>query len=296
MKILVKRIPEEELVDFAEDFGFSLDKDASSTRIRKAYVKAVLDHPVQVLHRLPFEDIRILQGLQSHPHPSLVMPYCEDLYHQPMMLHLGFAATYYNDDGDEFMQIASDFWKAVEPHLDTVMEDPEVQLRCAAETFVIGLANLYGQVAGRFVVQEWVRLGYAESIEMARETLEEAYKESLRLQWNAIYELESDKNVEDYLFLSYWSWDDDKELKREIKKHRDCLIQLTRDISNMFLVEENGNGFVVVDILVFSHELYLFTDFQFIKNLTSLIVRKRCDVAAQEMLLVRFNLHNYLRF
>ena len=60
----------------------------------------------------------------------------------------------------------------------------------------------------------------------------------------------------------------------------------------MFLVEENGNGFVVVDILVFSHELYLFTDFQFIKNLTSLIVRKRCDVAAQEMLLVRFNLHN----
>lgn len=221
MKILVKRIPEEELVDFAEDFGFSLDKDASSTRIRKAYVKAVLDHPVQVLHRLPFEDIRILQGLQSHPHPSLVMLYCEDLYHQPMMLHLGFAATYYNDDGDEFMQIASDFWKAVEPHLDTVMEDPEVQLRCAAETFVIGLANLYGQVAGRFVVQELVRLGYAESIEMARETLEEAYKESLRLQWNAIYELESDKNVEDYLFLSYWSWDDDKELKREIKKHRD---------------------------------------------------------------------------
>ena len=221
MSSLVRRIPEEELFDHAEDFGFSLDNDASLTRNRKAYVKAVLDHPDRVLHCLSFEDIRTLQALQNHPHPSLLLPYHEDEDLQPMMIYLGFADTYYNDDGDEFLQIASDFWAAVEPHLETVMNDPDVQLRCAVESFVMGLANLYGMISGQFVLQEWVRLGHAESIEMARETLEQAYNESMRLKWNAIYKLGRDKNVEDYLFLSYWSWEDDMELEREIEKHRD---------------------------------------------------------------------------
>ena len=221
MSSLVRRIPEEELFDHAEDFGFSLDYDASLTRNRKAYVKAVLDHPDHMLHRLPFEDIRTLQSLQNHPHPSLLVPYYEDENHQSMMILLGFADTYYNDDGDEFMQIASDFWRAVEPHLETVMNDPNVQLRCAVESFVMGLANLYGKITGQFVLQEWVRFGYAESIEMAREALEQAYKESLRLKWNAIYKSGRDKKVEDYLFLSYWAWEDDMELEREIEKHRD---------------------------------------------------------------------------
>ena len=56
------------------------------------------------------------------------------------------------------------------------------------------------------------------------------------------------------------------------------------------------NGFVVVNILVLAYQTDLLTDFELVEDLAAIAIGERCYVAAKEVLLVVFNLHNFLLF
>jgi hypothetical protein len=82
----------------------------------------------------------------------------------------------------------------------------------------------------------------------------------------------------------------------EVEELGDSLVLLAWDVPDMSVAKEDGNGFVVVNILVLAYQTDLLTDFELVEDLAAIAIGERCYVAAEEMLLVVFNLHNYLLF
>ena len=77
----------------------------------------------------------------------------------------------------------------------------------------------------------------------------------------------------------------------EVEELGDRLVLLARNVPDMGVAKEDSNGFVVVDILVLTHQTDLLANLQLVKDLATIAVGKGCDIAAQEVLLVIFNLH-----
>ena len=217
---VVGKITKGELVDFAEELGFDIDESISEKQYYKQYAKAMLDNPVKVLKQLPLEDLNVLGYLKDHPTEGNIVD-CYDNYYCLIVTVYGLVTHWWDDEDLLYIQVPEDLWKAMSPHIEEVMNDPAVQHRIVIESFVLGLANLYGQVSVGFVEQELVRTDMVKTIEEAKATLAIVSKDSLLMKF-IIHQTDSYDNkptADNLLYLSRYGWDVPNNLALEIKKH-----------------------------------------------------------------------------
>ena len=178
----------DELLTYAEFMSLDMTKAKSYKKIYEQYVKQILDKPESILRMLPFEDFCILKKLHENPHPkNLVNIYGTSI--DCVLVKYGLAEEQKTGNG-LVLQIASDFFKAVEPYIDKLHNDIEYQTKVSIESFVTGLANIYGLVSRSFVLQEMARHEISSSIEEAEEQIDFTTLQSM--QMHELY-CESDK-------------------------------------------------------------------------------------------------------
>ena len=206
----------EDLLDQADLLELKLDSKASEKETRELFAKAVTDNIEKVLSQLTTEDSKILETLLEKPTPDCSVTYYDN-FHDPMIVVWGFAEMCMDNEGDTYVLVASDFWKAAKPYIKKVQSKEEVQFRMATENFIIGLTNLYGQVSIKFVKQEMVRLEMAKSLKEAEDLVHYIFASSLWLK-NHSFIKEFIKGVipESLLFLSPYGWERPLQLEKAI--------------------------------------------------------------------------------
>lgn len=116
-----------------------LDDDAMAHWL----AKAILKNPVQVLSRLPAEDINLLDMLKD-VEPGLGMK-AYNTTQYPCMCSLGLARMEEADDEEMLIIfIPDDLKRAVRKHIDKVKGDFKVQFRLYIESLMIGALNISG--------------------------------------------------------------------------------------------------------------------------------------------------------
>jgi hypothetical protein len=211
----VKKLRKDEVIKYAEDLGLVIDTTLSAKYLKEAYARAVLDNPRQVLSMLPMQDLMIIRNLKRGLDGPNIVDVYED-YFEPMLIAYGLAQAW--DDGDDhYLLFGDDFRNAVTPVIDAVMDDMDVHQRVTIESYVEGLANLYGQVSHTLVKDTLVRVHQAPSLEVADHLLKQTWQHSLLLKW-----IELGPGIVNYgpddnsIYCSRYGWDDPKELEDKI--------------------------------------------------------------------------------
>lgn len=136
-----------DLLENAEIMGYNengemeyLDEEGMASYL----ANAVLNDPQQVLRRLPFEDLELLQMLKNEE-PGMGMK-AWNTTQCMAMCSLGLAReTEWDKEKDIYMiYITEDFRNAILPHIDKVLEDFDVKFRIYVERFIVGALNIYG--------------------------------------------------------------------------------------------------------------------------------------------------------
>ena len=147
---LVNELEINELSIYAEFLSLDMGKLKSSKKICEQYVKQILDKPKSILRMLPFEDFCILKKLHEEKRPkNLVTTYENSI--DCVLVKYGFAEEWRTRNGLE-LQIASDFFTAVEPYIEELHDDIEYHNKVSIESIVTGMANIYGLVSRSFVL------------------------------------------------------------------------------------------------------------------------------------------------
>ena len=199
---VVKRITKGELTVFATGMGFTIPKNISEKRYQEQYAKAILDNPIQVLKHLPIEDLIILENLKEHPAKGNIVD-CYENYYNAIMVNYGLVSQWPDKNGDYYLQVPEDLWQAVSPHIKEVMDDPAMHSKVVVETFISGLANLYGQVSYNFLKKEMVRLGIVQTFEEAGAVLADTLSNSLLMTFTMSYV--NKPTIENTVFLSRYN-------------------------------------------------------------------------------------------
>ena len=188
---LVNELEINELSIYAEFLSLDMGKLKSYTKICEQYVKQILDKPKSILRMLPFEDFCILKKLHEEKRPKNLVTTYENTI-DCVLVKYGFAEEWRTRNGLE-LQIASDFFTAVEPYIEELHDDIEYHNKVSIESIVTGMANIYGLVSRSFVLQEMVRHEVSSSVEEADSQLDLITLQSL--QMHELY-CESEKYAE----------------------------------------------------------------------------------------------------
>jgi len=216
----MKDLNEGDIVDFAEDLHLKIDRGISLKKIKQAYAQAILDNPLKVLRLLPLEDLCIIEKLKDGKDGPNVVDVYND-YRQYLLVYYGMADEIDDSDGRHYLRFGDDFRDAVTPIIKQVTDDMMVHTRVTIESYVEGLANLYGQVSRRQVKETLVRLHQARDMDAAEDTLSMTHLMSVLFTWMG-HESASpmeEQNDDTYLYLSRYGWDTPKDLERERLKY-----------------------------------------------------------------------------
>ena len=104
----------------------------------------MLKDPLQVLRRLPLEDLQLLNMLKD-AEPGMGMK-ARNTTQLMAMCSLGLAReTEWDKEEDIYMiYITEDFRNAILPHIDQVFNEFDVKFRIYVEQFIVGALNIYG--------------------------------------------------------------------------------------------------------------------------------------------------------
>ncbi len=141
----------DELLENARMMGFNAHHELEkleTAELRKRLSSEVLEHPKQVLSRLPAEDLQLLLILKD-AEPGMGMK----MHDTTQMLSMGMLGLAEQESGEEegtdIVTITDDFKKAIRPYVDEVLNDFEVKFRLYVEQFAIGALNIYGVLTVR---------------------------------------------------------------------------------------------------------------------------------------------------
>ena len=205
---------------FAEDFNLKISPRLSKEKMKLAYAKAILSNPQKVLIRLPMEDLCYIKKLKDgEAGPNVVVSYND--YRESLLVYYGLADVVKVDESLSYLRFGDDFRDAVLPLISDVMDSDPVRFRVAIESYVEGMANLYGQVSRRQVKETLVRLHQARDMYAAEEALSMVHLMSVLFTWIG-YETadESIENPSDdsFFYVSRYGWNNPDDLERERKK------------------------------------------------------------------------------
>ena len=156
----MKPLDKGDIVDFADDLHLKINTRLSLEKMKQAYAKAILDDPLKVLRLLPLEDLSIIEKLkEGKDGPNVVDVYSD--YREYLLVTYGLADEIVDDHYNHYLRFGDDFRDAVTPLISEVMNDMMVHCRVTIESYVEGLANLYGQVSRRQVKETLVRFHQA---------------------------------------------------------------------------------------------------------------------------------------
>lgn len=215
----MKDLSKGDIMDYAEDLHLKINTRLSLEKMKQAYAKAILDNPLKVLRLLPLEDLSIIEKLkEGKDGPNVVDVYSD--YREYLLVYYGLADEIVDNDHNHYLRFGDDFRDAVTPLISAVMDDELVHCRVTIESYVEGLANLYGQVSRRQVKETLVRFHQARDLENAEEVLNMTHLISALFSWMwhesaAPWQEQTDDT---YLYLSRYGWDKPKDLEREQKK------------------------------------------------------------------------------
>ena len=216
---IVKRISRDDVLDFADVLHITLDERLDTPRLRQAYAKAIMADPLEVLSHFCLMDFNLLRELRGHPEFGMELPYHADIY-APLMACYGMADAGRNGKRQYVVRVADDFWQAVKDHLEEVAEDPAVQIRQTVEVAVEGLANLYGEVSRKTIIDLLKKSILKKQAEVADEVFDMAWERSMLLDWMVQplydYNKSTDRVPADKLmFASRYGWEDNEALRKE---------------------------------------------------------------------------------
>ncbi len=204
-----------DILDFAEDLHLSVNRRLGLEKLRQAYANAILDHPLLVLCHLPIEDLLIIEKLaDGKDNPAHVDVFSD--YRSSLMVDYGMADERKDDDGYPYLVLGEDFCDAVFPLIKEVMDNKIVHARITVESYVEGLANLYGQVSRRMVKETLVRLRQSPNMPSAEILLTGIEDFSLLLRWieySTTYPDDASDNTQFY--VSRYGWDFPNELAQQ---------------------------------------------------------------------------------
>lgn len=209
-----------DIVDFADDLHLKINTRLSLEKMKQAYAKAILDNPLQVLRLLPLEDLSIIEKLkEGKDGPNVVDVYSD--YREYLLVTYGLADEIVDDHHNHYLRFGDDFRDAITPFISEVMNDMVVHHRVTIESYVEGLANLYGQVSRRQVKETLVRFHQACDFDDAEEVLSLTHLMSVLLSWMGHESADpmQEQTDDTYLYLSRYGWDVPKDLEREQLKY-----------------------------------------------------------------------------
>ena len=212
----VRQLDREKLKRCALYLGAEINEDWSEVQLRQAYADYVLAHPIELLMKLPLEELKILQPTKQDEH-KLVRSLM-NLRVAPLFVEYGLAEMETISGGVVEITIPGDFFQAVEPHLDWAMTDQDNMSRMHLEMVGAGLANLLGIVTQQ-EIREYIKPVLTDpSDEAAQVCLDELRQSSLLLNSMEWREHGDDTPDEDVLFVSRYGWEDRAAMSKFIQQ------------------------------------------------------------------------------
>lgn len=251
MEDLVPDMSKSSLIGYSTLMGFDIDKNQDITDIRREYIKLVLENPVQVIARLPFEEYNFLAKLHDNPSKAGDGLEVTFNYLKTFMERLGLAEGDWDAMGYYRIRVADDFARAAIPHLAEVLSYPEYIMKTTVEGIVEGMTNLYGEVSLAEVKRQMKETMKIDG-QMADEFYDIALGTSLLLATllttlDENKELDSTFPDDETFFISRYSWDNEYAQHRTIMsqssevadKKRFTVQEITEAISNFTPVIPN---------------------------------------------------------
>ena len=202
-----------DLQSCADLLGIDIDDTQPEAVQRRVYAKAVVENPRLVLDHLCEEDLQRLNELNEMPQWGDYMPYF-DSGTDTLMADYGLAEQGWKEDSSLYaIHMATDFLKAVKPLLGDYMKDfePATKFRHKMEMVTEGLANLYGSVTRRQVV-DFVNenLQSRAGREIVDDIFEHAWASSMLIDKMAQASVDDDPKKkmesENVVFMSRYGW------------------------------------------------------------------------------------------
>lgn len=249
MRDLVRRIGYDELYDYATALDLDVSEDMSYGELRQTYIDGVLDDPLTLLSYFSREDLNYLEELRDNPEWGNELPFYEGCI-TPLMVHYGFAEEGWLDDSHYVIRLASDFKQAVMGVLDEALNDEANMARLFVESLVEGLANLYGEVSPKEVVDYMKKHLGMEEQGHAEELMTYAVTHSMLLDW-MVQEADSNFKPDDYLedddvvFVSRYGWQDDEAFRSE-RERRSKMILKPKSFEAEAIICASRAGFPVI--------------------------------------------------
>lgn len=224
----MKQLRKADIVNFAADLHLKVDEKAGEKEIKRQYAQALLDNPRKVLDQLPLEDLLIIQQLKEGADGENIVDVYDD-YDKPLLYYYGLVDRWTDSEGNNYMHFPEELGSALVAHIDAALNDWCNQKRINIETYIMGLANLYGQVSHGRLVREIARL-QGIAVEEVEQTLAEVREHSLLMKWIEKWTGDILRTVQDkekFVYVSRYGWEmpdemlrKKKELGKGVKKYR----------------------------------------------------------------------------
>ena len=208
-----------EILCVSHELDIDINDIIDEAEMRRKYVDYILEHPEELLKRLPKNEMDLLLSIRANRSMAkgVPTPCTESLL---VMEIAGVADAYWDNEVKYCIRVADDFQKVALPLATKVRMSEEVRRRYEVETIIGGMANLYGMVtledAKRAVMMD--RGGFRSK---AGRLIDEVMDYSLLLKCNLsmiddtlqVPYIYADDNV---VFSSRYSWDNLGDLRKAI--------------------------------------------------------------------------------
>ena len=139
-------------------------------------------------------------------------------YREYLLVTYGLADEIVDDHYNHYLRFGDDFRDAVTPLISEVMNDMMVHCRVTIESYVEGLANLYGQVSRRQVKETLVRFHQARDLDAAEKVLSMTHLMSVLLSWMGFESAGLTEEPTDDRFILPIERDHDQERQRLLRR------------------------------------------------------------------------------
>lgn len=224
------------------EMGIGIENLEDEDELRRQFVDYILQHPSDLLSRLPKNEIDILLYIHTNPSKAKGVPTPDE--ELTTMLEMACVAdTYWNNSDEYCFRVADDFLRVALPLVAGVRMSDAARERYEVETVIEGMANLYGEVtledAKRAVMME--RGGLRSQ---AGRLIEKVMERSLLLNLTIAKVDESKTGLfamadDNLVFVSRYCWEDPDDLRKAIGKQPPMPTQpFTDDDARRFTTDE----------------------------------------------------------
>lgn len=212
------------ILDFAEMLHLDIPQEGTEKQIKKAYIQAIYNHPMQVLERLPLTEITLLASVKELDKGFRQVPLVNSLV-SPIFIIVGFAKRAELTDNTPYAIVADDFVEKVLVHLNMQQLLESQQERYEVESLFRVASDLYGAVSEKHLKQ-LIAEHFDLSQQEASERLDKAREQSTLFDWISVNLQPFTHDEEIVLYQSDYMWDDLQAFlkasaaKRSIKEFR----------------------------------------------------------------------------